>query len=667
LRGDIPIEIRELWGEHKEAGINFAKTYTAMAAYLANHEFLTGVLDDGLDKGYLWKQGVSTTPRPLNFVPLFGEGSKSMGPLDGTYGLPEVRDAFTDLDQKAQSEAIASLAGLTLLAMKAKTVYSVRAIVRNYFGNVMFLIANGHFGAIAHAITTPSKFLGVQLGVIAAMPVKEKQAYIEHLIEIGVLDDNARLESIRELQKISGTPKPFGFDITEKVPEVARNTIKKIDELATKAYGGVDNIWKIYAYEKELSRLKKAMPAGNIAEMEGMAAHIVRKTLPTYSETSKVVRQAFKGPLGVMIAPFITFTAEVIRVSGGTLHQIGIELKSDNPEIRKIGVKRAFGVVAAVGLMASVTAISKSLFDYDDEDEEAIREALPEWQKNATLIFLRRDAQGNPRYWDVSYLNPYNYFSDAVTAMLGSYSRGDGTLQTAWAGANELLKPFYAEQLFIGAYNAIRHNQTSFGSKIYNEKDTIQDKALKMIGYVVHQTIWPGTAKSLEDIWKASMGHVEASGKKRDVGEELTSLFLGQRIDTLDVAQSLKFQLAKFSRDRQNSAQLFSSIYGTEGSLSDGDVRGAYTRANKAEQDDIQQLRQFLKGAEKLGLTRPQVNQILSSGRVGHNAVSQARRGVYQKYMPGTSLLRDIQKTHPERYREFLQAYGQTPPMVKLN
>ena len=58
------------------------------------------------------------------------------------------------------------------------------------------------------------------------------------------------------------------------------------------------------------------------------------------------------------------------------------------------------------------------MFGYDDEQEEALRASLPDWQKNATLFLLPKDEKGNAQFFDLSYMNPYKIYNNPITAVM---------------------------------------------------------------------------------------------------------------------------------------------------------------------------------------------------------------------------------------------------------
>ena len=144
-RGIVPKEIRELWGEWKDPEVNFAKTYVSLGQFLEADRFQRAVLDDGIANGYVWKEGVSTTDRPLGWKLIAPEGSKTMGVLAGAYGPQLMVDAFAVMNSPAQRDRLTVFLSKAMSwPLAAKTVYSTGSIARNFFGNLAFVMANGN-------------------------------------------------------------------------------------------------------------------------------------------------------------------------------------------------------------------------------------------------------------------------------------------------------------------------------------------------------------------------------------------------------------------------------------------------------------------------------------------------------------------------------------------
>lgn len=655
VRGDIPKEIRDLWGQQDDASVNFAKTYASIATFLENNKFLNSVLEDGLANGYLWKEGVSAGIRPAGYVEVVGsEGAKSMAPLAGVYGPPELRDAFQDYFNPIVQDWLGTL---TTAAMKAKTVYSIGAIVRNFLGNPAFMLFNGNiFGSLGNSASLATANLR-KLGT------KEQRERVARYTELGILGDNVGPGVLKELSDRAKKIGDSGITFSDAI-KYGDKKIKPIREAFEGVYSGVDDFWKIYAFESEVAKMKWANPGMSTDEAERKSAEIVRNTVPTYSESPAIVRDLLKNKAGKFIAPFITFTTEVIRVTGGAAKQTVTELRSSNPRERAIGAARLAGMMAVAALPGVLSNASKALFGYDDEDEEALRRGLPEWQKDATLIFLPRDEKGNVRYLDFSYLNPYNYFSDTVKAVQRAIKNGDSpdkaAKDAAMAAAYQLAGPFLKEQIAFGAFVDVARNSKANGSQIYNPQDTDAQKATKIAERLIQPFI-PGTADSLNRIYKAGAGVVEPSGRAYDLTNEIMAPIVGQRISSYDMGQSLQNQASRFNGERNDASRLFTSILNSKGTINPGAVAEAYTRANQQSREVFNNLRKDYEAALELGLSKKDAVAILKAKRVGEETIKQVTSGTYRRYEPSDSTLNLTRKTNPERYREYIEVRKATP------
>lgn len=655
VRGDIPEEVRDFWGEHKDLSVNYAKTYTAVTNYLADLDLKTEILNDGLAKGYLWKDGVSTDPFPENVVKLFGKDSKSMGPLDGVYGPPILRDAFAELDQQYTKDWLTTM---TSFALQAKTKYSNIATVRNFIGNgsIMAFTGNlfsGGYGKAALATVANFRKLGD----------KEIQEYVADAVRHGVFGDNVGPGILREMAARAAGIKdlPTGA--------IVRKAGTWVDKTSSGIYGGVDDFWKVVSWEAEKSQLKWAVPGLSEAENKERAAAITRRTVPTYSEAFKWSQELFnKNILGKFIAPFTTFITEIVRVTGGNIMQAKEEIMSGNPQLQYIGTKRIAWMFATyLGWKAAVAA-SKYWNDYDDEDDEALRRQLPDWQKDAMLFYLPKTKEGHPRFLDISYLNPYNYIFDPIDTVVNAFMHGKGAVEmgvdASISVVKQIFKPFISNQLFIGAVQDAMHNQKPSGAPIYNELDPWDVKTIKISGYV-GAALEPGLLTSGKGFIKAAIGYKERGGKEYDMLSQVISL-AGQRVTAHDPKQSFQYQVGEFKRHRQSASYMFSYIANSQGTVGPGDVANAYRAANKANKEVAQNLRSNYLAVQTLGVSKDSAQQTLKSQGAGMDAKREAESGVYTRYAPDKELLKEIEAKFPNRYKEFERAYVATPEQEAL-
>src|SRR5438105_584667 len=140
-RKDVPEPLRALWGEFKDPLVNYANTVGRMANLLENHLFLSTVRKMGLQNGFFSerpKEGMSSL--------IAAEGSDVMSPLNGLHTTPEIKRAFEEqYAQKTLPDYLKLYMKALGLTKYSKTVLSPVTHVRNFLGNIGFMMANGHF------------------------------------------------------------------------------------------------------------------------------------------------------------------------------------------------------------------------------------------------------------------------------------------------------------------------------------------------------------------------------------------------------------------------------------------------------------------------------------------------------------------------------------------
>lgn len=687
LRGQIPQEIRDLWGEQKDATTNFAKTYASMSAFLENDKFLKNVLKDGLitaqnPNGYIWKEGESEGLRPRGFTQLVGDGSKTMEPLNGAWMPPELVEAFTTYYQGQQNNnaLLRFFQAATGLSMKSKTAWSWASTMRNFFGNIAFMTANGNLDITKLSDAKDSAWANLTKG-----GEKEIRDRIENYIRLGVVGDNVGPQLIKEITAAANLEKT-GDKLTRGHPIITKlwNAGKATDKLATDIYSSVDDFWKVFAFENELNKIKQAYPNETQEQQEVRAANIVRDTVPTYSLAPEIVRN-MKSNFGVVAAPFITFTTEVLRTTYNTVKTGVNEIKESQPKVniengvttvipenkalKSIGIKRLASFAATMSFLPALAVVFKQLFDYDDEDEDALRKFLPEWQKNAQLLLLDKDDKGNPRYIDVSFLDPYGYLKEPIIAAIVQSRSGKSADEIAQdatiATLSQIAEPFLTEQILAGSIMDVARNTNASGGQVYNPQDKLERKTYDQIAHVLG-TFTPGTLTSLGRIYRGVTNQVSPTGRAYDAGNELSSFFLGQRVSSVDPQTSLDFATRQYKAQNQDATSLLNRVLKSRGTIPEGSIVERYEAANIAKQRLVQELRDKYKSAMTLGTSEKDARRILDDASLGKDALREVINGEYRKYQPSTQTLNDVRKNFPERIVELNQAISSTPDTVPL-
>mgnify|MGYP003134449470 CR=1 FL=1 len=552
------------------------------------------------------------------------EGAEQAGPL---FALPEIANAI-----RGQEEYLTKLFDLPgyklLMSVKAagqigKTVFSPMTQIRNVSTASFFALASGLIGGRA-SLTDAFKLLADDLfpgKVVKASDVAKK---MEDLISRGVVDQNIEVNEIK--------------NILEKAKKGSMSMQTLIENPIVKRafdlYQGGDNVWKIYAdkfYQSALGDAFKyvspqqasrgikgdrairenmidwyrtvakqdgvadelasinnkiinaktaneaaglAQEFNNLRSVGDVSAYLVTNTIPTYSRVPKIIQNIRNLPLG----NFIAFPAEILR-TGTHLLTIGSrELMSANPFIRQMGARRLLGASAVFGGTGSIIAgTAEKITGVNQEKMEAFKRSIaPDFQKNSTLIPLTKpDENGEFKYFNFSYTNPYDSLTRPVNAILSAFSNGqlnEASLKeimydafiydqdTNAPGAfTEFITPFVSESIGAGAIAdlTIRGGKTKDGKIIYYPQDSIMEILDASLGHLIGQ-LEPGATRSARRVYQGVTGAFNDFGTQFDGATEFAALTTGLRVETAKPLNSLPFIISSYNRDTNNIRNKFS-------------------------------------------------------------------------------------------------------------
>ena len=462
---------------------------------------------------------------------------------DGTTvrSAPELRiyarkPVFRDLTRSTrQFEALNVPLNAMLLGkgftQKVKTVYSLTTQIRNVTSAALFAAAQGNIGRGANVWESVSL---VMENIRKSAP-EERRAFFQELQELGVVGTQAQL---RELERslaeageyfFSKGPREvdeFGVFLGQsKARGSGLEFLASIDKLARDYYQGGDDIWKIYNFDFERSKIINAF-GGDIAKAEEFArsqgfrgnnalnqyaADIVKNTVPNYERVPALVEGLRRLPIG----NFVAFPAEILRTSFNTLSravdevQLGKKMMAEattdlerqaGQRMRDIGKRRLTGFTATT-MVAGPAAQQAAILAYDlsQDSIDALREIAPPWSKNSTLVptTVVEGKDGKKKitgYVDFSYINPYDYLRRPVAAIMNAVERGeelsldrDRILYDALSGViTELASPFAEESIIYERIGdvTLRGGETRTGSKVYKSQDEPGEKANKIFAHI---------------------------------------------------------------------------------------------------------------------------------------------------------------------------------------
>jgi hypothetical protein len=624
-RKEIAPEIRALWGEFQDPRINYAKSMSKMAHLASNHIFLSQIRDDFVGV-YFFTEPVSNEDG--NFITrIAADSSNVMYPLNGLYTTPEIKQAFEEtLSPKNLPNWLTLYMKVNGFVKYSKTVLSLQTHIRNLIGNIGFAVANGHWRAW--------KAFGaawMELTDLGAINEDKYRAYIMRARQLGVIHESARAGEIRDVIQ-----EATRLDLDEFATTTARRWAQNSLRFPTTLYRAEDDVWKLFAWENEKSRYRKAYPEWTEEEVDKHAAHIVRNTYPTYSLVPRGVKFIRLLP---MVGTFVSFPAEVIRTGFNTLDLAIRELNTK--QTFGIGVQRLTGIMAAMTGTGMLAMASRALFGIDKEEDDDIRLFLPPWSENSQLVYLpATDVVGRRQYVDLSYTDPYEYLKKPVTAFLRGDDIGDSILQAA----QEAFEPFLGEEILFQAIRESWSNKDQNGNEVWNP-DAPPEMQAQQIGDHIGKALEPGTVSSMRRVIKGMRGHVELYGKTYDPWVESAAVFTGHRVVTLDVPQAFRFKAKDYQRRKENARFMITSVAMNSGPVTEQELADAYRLSETARRKNWADITRLATAAQRLGVDRNQLRLILKSVGISNKEANQVLDNDYRPYTPGKQFLDTLIKS----------------------
>jgi hypothetical protein len=407
---------------------------------------------------------------------------------------------------------------------KVKTVYSPITQIRNVTSAALFAAAQGNVGRGANVFESVS----LVLENIRKSSPEDRAAFFRELQELGVVGTQAQLRELERtiedgLSRLSTDEvDQFGVNLGQKKSRGrAGQFLGSIDKRARDLYQGGDDIWKIYNFDFERSKLVNAF-GGDVAAAEDFAraqgakslnayaADIVKNTVPNYERVPQFIEGLRRLPVG----NFIAFPAEIVRTSFNTLNraidevQMGARmiqegraagnqaLVQQGRSMRDIGKRRLNGF-AATTMVAGPAVQETALYlnDLSRDTLDALREIAPPWSKNSTLVPTSVDKDGNiTGYVDYSFTNPYDYLRRPVMGVINAINDGKEldldassiTLNAMGQFLSEVASPFAEESIIFERLLDVtaRGGVTKTGNKVWNPEDTPGEVGAKSMTHI---------------------------------------------------------------------------------------------------------------------------------------------------------------------------------------
>lgn len=543
-------EFRALYGEYTDPLANYSRTMGRIGMMIEKDKLIQDLRDSGLNDFLFEKpKGRYASKVELDFGYSSRKNPRApdQSPKD-LYTTPEIAEALKNFHAKPiDSRTLRALLGMNAWVKYGKTVLNIPIThVRNFIANPLFAISNGHWRlnkiedatkATYGDLFGKKKFLGL-VGFDDKSLKKWNDRYKEYL-EYKVVDESTHAGEIyKTLREASTAEQGIEHVFDKKLTQAIRNGTEAIANF----YRAEDDFWKIYAFENEFARYKKAMPKKSDDELKKIAAGIVRDTYPTYSNVPRGIRNISRFPV---LGTFVSWPSEVIRTQIKTFQLARRELR--NPETAGIGRARMTGVLTTPALGSLITAGFNSLQGIDKQEDLDRRRHMPPWDEKKQILYT-----GDKTYINLSYTDAKSVISDPIRILLGATSDKDiedRILDASW----NLLEPFASEEIAVKALLEIRLNKNEeSGKPIYQDNDEAHIKWQKGTEYFWKRAR-PGVLSFAERIYNKD--------GKYDVERELAAHLSGLREATQDYAKSMSYKVTKFKKSILDAKDVYRSAF----------------------------------------------------------------------------------------------------------
>jgi hypothetical protein len=610
-RQSIPQPIRELMGEYTDPGVVFMMTIAKQAELVATSEFLRKLRGQGLGTMFFEKNDANR-PSTHN-VPLAGDKSSTMEPLNGLYTTKEIAEAFED--------SVNTRNAVVQLWMKIvggnrwlKTVGSIRTQFVNFESNLGFAVMNGLIFAKDGRPFSRAMKEGVNYAR-GQYSDKEITEITDKVIRLNLVGQDIDINAVRKaFQQDDMFDMALDVALTEE--GVFRKTSKKVRPVAfaNKLYRMGDDFWKVYGYITERETVANGRYETSYDQLtdeqkdavDKEAADRVKDTWPTYDRMFEIVRKLSENV--PILGNFTAFQAESIRVLMNSVRLMKKDLA--DPQMRQAGVRRALGITTYIGLRTGITTMAAMSMGYgvsgvlglllNDEEEEdkkwAIKQVSPIFMRTGDL-FIKQDKDKPHVYTviDLLSVDPLGITQRAMNALTEGNEKMDAGVGAAVA---ELLGGFLEREMTFKAIEDLTLNRnSSTGLKIYGEEDSAGEATGKVANYLY---------KSLKP---SSVGLVERAITNENKAFEAAAFF-GFRPYEIDLHQSFNISLSRMRGTMDEISTEYFKIKFDE-KKTEAEKESARLRAGEKKAEVIKKYNKLYKTLIKLGASHQVLEEMV--------------------------------------------------------
>jgi hypothetical protein len=612
-RKNIPLEFRELLGESKDPVYNYVNTVYKISQYLGNIEYQSKLREN------LIANNIASTEAKLGYVKLAdGDGWKI---LNDIYVPVEFKEAFEDMQPLKTIEsgfykAWIKIAGYVKLN---KTVLSPTTTARNLISGV-FLGANS-----GHLFLMKPERIAEAFNQALTTKISQTQLFDERqkLIKLGVLGDGAN----------SGELMAVLNDFSKEVDRmISKNTTEKVFDFAKKLYAFGDDFYKVAGFYIETDNFIKS--GMSKAEAEKKAAYRINNGYPTYSYLPKNMQRLRRVPL---VGTFVSFPYEAIRTTKNNLLFVKEDIEAGR---NKMAFQRATGMIVANATLSGLSMLTMSMLGISDEDDDAIRDMLPEWQINSKLIYIGTK-NGKPMFIDGTAFFASETLMKPISTLFEQRAGRDFDNKLKQS-LNEILSPYISQDISFKTLISVSENENEYNQKIYQSNnlfDAIINEPNKIINFLMKQA-GPGVYNNATEFMRANeIGSQYVGDKFSSYGKEYTNQeallgLFGMRLSVINYSaamSSFAYQVKDSESADKSSA---SKLVKTSKLLEKDEVESIVKDYAKYHEVNYKKMLNIVNAGKKMGMTDDDIEVSLKSSKLSNKAINDLLKNKIPELTP---------------------------------
>ena len=449
-RGNVPHELRELWGEVINPLEAMNQTIRRQVNLIYNRNAQRKLATILTDLGLADRVGPGGKSDVAGYYVRLGsrQGQHSKyDELADLYVAPELKSALrglVDTDGSSMTDLMRLVDDRSMFvsiweksvgyAKFTKTLINPVGYISNLIGSTFNELMQGNIN--------PVRFMnGLQAVADRAgwySATREgKRAFLREVMNdlqsFGLLEQNVNFNDIfrsfSQGMDLAGNP----GSLIGRSKSVKDRAIKSMATL----WGGTDDAGKVAAWLQETARYQKAGFTGDA--LKSRVADVIGRTRQMYARTPHLLQNLSRKEF--LVIPFVNFAYDQLRIMINTpvlaAQDIAEGIRTGNRALTRIGASRMAsftlvgllgGEIVKEGLGAIYPSVNRDLRSATTEDYERLYPYLAPWEKEQSFGILGIDREGNAKVYSLSYLVPNElYISIFRNARLAAANGEDAT------------------------------------------------------------------------------------------------------------------------------------------------------------------------------------------------------------------------------------------------